>query len=291
MKKIQIDRLMTGVILFGAGLAGLLIISLIGYILVIGVESLSWRFITTVSSSFSAGGGIRDQIFNSLYLVVLTMILALPVSLGGAIYLNEYAKGSRLAAGLRMLIDALSSLPSIVVGLFGYLVLVVQLHLGFSLLVGAVVLTIINLPILTRSIEQALINVPDLQRQAGLGLGMSQWKVITKIVLPIAIPEIVLGAILAIGRIFGEAAALIYTAGQSSINISYSDWNPFSPTSFLNPLRPAETLAVHIWKLNTEGLVPDAISVSAGAAVVLIILIVIFNLLARWLGKWLASRM
>ncbi|WP_304248819.1 phosphate ABC transporter permease PstA [Limosilactobacillus gastricus] len=291
MKKIQIDRLMTGIILFGAGLAGLLIISLIGYILVIGAKSLSWRFITTVSSSFSAGGGIRDQIFNSLYLVVLTMILALPVSLGGAIYLNEYAKGSRLAAGLRMLIDALSSLPSIVVGLFGYLVLVVQLHLGFSLLAGAVVLTIINLPILTRSIEQALINVPDLQRQAGLGLGMSRWKVITKIVLPMAIPEIVSGAILAIGRIFGEAAALIYTAGQSSINISYSDWNPFSPTSFLNPLRPAETLAVHIWKLNTEGLVPDAISVSAGAAVVLIILIVIFNLLARWLGKWLANRM
>lgn len=291
MKKIQIDRLMTGIILFGAGLAGLLIISLIGYILVIGAKSLSWRFITTVSSSFSAGGGIRDQIFNSLYLVVLTMILALPVSLGGAIYLNEYAKGSRLAAGLRMLIDALSSLPSIVVGLFVYLVLVVQLHLGFSLLAGAVVLTIINLPILTRSIEQALINVPDLQRQAGLGLGMSRWKVITKIVLPMAIPEIVSGAILAIGRIFGEAAALIYTAGQSSINISYSDWNPFSPTSFLNPLRPAETLAVHIWKLNTEGLVPDAISVSAGAAVVLIILIVIFNLLARWLGKWLANRM
>lgn len=291
MNKIKLDRLMTGIILTGAGIAGLLIISLIGYILVIGIESLSWHFVSSVSSSFSAGCGIRDQIFNSLYLVVLTMILALPISLGGAIYLNEYAKGSRLAAGLRMVIDALSSLPSIVVGLFGYLVLVVQLHLGFSLLAGAVVLTIINLPILTRSIEQSLINVPDMQRQAGLGLGMSRWKVITKIVLPMALPEIVSGAILAIGRIFGEAAALIFTAGQSSINVSYSDWNPFSPTSFLNPMRPAETLAVHIWKLNTEGLVPDAISVSAGAAVVLIILIVMFNLLARWLGNWLAKRM
>lgn len=291
MNKIKLDRLMTGIILVGAGIAGLLIISLIGYILVIGIESLSWHFVSSVSSSFSAGGGIRDQIFNSLYLVVLTMILALPIFLGGAIYLNEYAKGSRLASSLRMVIDALSSLPSIVVGLFGYLVLVVQLHLGFSLLAGAVVLTIINLPILTRSIEQALINVPDLQRQAGLGLGMSRWKVITKIVLPMALPEIVSGAILAIGRIFGEAAALIFTAGQSSINVSYSDWNPFSPTSFLNPMRPTETLAVHIWKLNTEGLVPDAISVSAGASVVLIILIVMFNLLARWLGNWLAKRM
>lgn len=97
------------------------------------------------------------------------------------------------------------------------------------------------------------------------------------------------GAILSAGRIFGEAAALIYTAGQSSINVSYSNWNPFSQTSFLNPMRPAETLAVHIWKLNTEGLVPDATAVSAGAAAVLILAILAFNLLARFAGSLVAK--
>ena len=161
--------------------------------------------------------------------------------------------------------------------------------MDFSLLAGALALTIINLPLLTRSCETALSQVPFLQRQAGLGLGMAKWRVTTRIVVPAALPGIMTGAILSAGRIFGEAAALIYTAGQSSINVSYSNWNPFSQTSFLNPMRPAETLAVHIWKLNTEGLIPDATAVSAGAAAVLILAILAFNLLARFAGSLVAK--
>lgn len=287
----RVDKIATRIILVLASFVGLVILGLLGYILAQGIPHISWHFLTSDAESFSAGGGIRDQLFNSLYLVVLTMIVSVPLALCAAIYLSEYAPDNRRTRLLRLAIEVLSSLPSVVVGLFGYLVFVLKFGLDFSLLAGALALTILNLPILTRSCEDALRQVPYLQRQAGLGLGMAKWRVTTKIVLPAALPGIITGAILSAGRIFGEAAALIYTAGQSAPAISYTDWNPFSPTSFLNPLRPAETLAVHIWKVNSEGLVPDARAVSNGSAAVLIITILLFNLIARYVGYRIKRRL
>ena len=291
MRAEKVDKIATAVVLSLAGLVGLLIISFLAYLLVVGLPNVSWHFLFSPAESFKSDGGIRDQLFNSLYLVVLTMLVSVPLALCAAIYLSEYAPQNRLTATLRLAIEVLSSLPSVVIGLFGYLVFVLQFGLDFSLLAGALALTILNLPLLTRSCEDALQQVPQLQRQAGLGLGMSKWRVTTKIVLPAALSGIITGAILSAGRIFGEAAALIYTAGQSSPAISYTDWNPFSPTSFLNPLRPAETLAVHIWKVNSEGLVPDARAVSNGSAAVLIITILAFNLLARLVGYLIKRRL
>lgn len=291
MRAEKVDKIATAVVLALAGLVGLLIISFLAYLLVVGLPNVSWHFLFSPAESFKSGGGIQDQLFNSLYLVVLTMLVSVPLALCAAIYLSEYAPQNRLTATLRLAIEVLSSLPSVVIGLFGYLVFVLQFGLDFSLLAGALALTILNLPLLTRSCEDALQQVPQLQRQAGLGLGMSKWRVTTKIVLPAALSGIITGAILSAGRIFGEAAALIYTAGQSSPTISYTDWNPFSPTSFLNPLRPAETLAVHIWKVNSEGLVPDARAVSNGSAAVLIITILAFNLLARLVGYLIKRRL
>lgn len=285
------DRLATGLILGLAGIAALIVISLVAYLLITGLPHVSWHFLTSSASSFTSGGGIFDQLFNSFYLVVLTLAVAVPLALGAAIYLSEYAPQNGWTNALRLAIEVLSSLPSIVIGLFGYLVFVLRWGLDFSLLAGALALTIINLPLLTRACETALQQVPALQRQAGLGLGMPKWQVTLKIVLPQALPGILTGAILSAGRIFGEAAALIYTAGQSTVNVDYTNWNPFAPTSFLNPLRPAETLAVHIWKVNTEGLIPDAAAVSSGAAAVLILTILIFNLSARGLGNYLARRL
>lgn len=287
----RFDKVATGIILGLAGLVGLVILSLLIYILAMGIPNISWHFLTANAESFAAGGGIRDQLFNSLYLVILTLIVSVPLALCAAIYLSEYAPENRWTQMLRLAIEVLSSLPSVVVGLFGYLVFVLQFGFDFSLLAGALALTILNLPILTRSCEDALQQVPYLQRQAGLGLGMSKWRVTTKIVLPAALPGIITGAILSAGRIFGEAAALIYTAGQSSPAINYADWNPFSLTSFLNPMRPAETLAVHIWKVNSEGLVPDARAVSNGSAAVLIITILLFNLAARYVGHRIKQRL
>ena len=133
--------------------------------------------------------------------------------------------------------------------------------------------------------------VPNLQREAGLALGLSKWRTITKIILPEALPGIVTGIVLGAGRVFGEAAALIYTAGQSATSMNFSDWNPFSPASPLNLMRPAETLAVHIWKINSEGIMPDADAVSAGSSAVLIIAVLIFNVLARYIGNKLYRKL
>ena len=273
------------------GIVVIILIGILGNILVSGVPHLSWHFLTSEASSFQAGGGVRDQLWNSLYLLIITLVISIPVAIGAAIYLSEYAADNWLTGLIKTTIEILSSLPSIVVGLFGYLLFVVQFHFGFSILAGALALTFFNLPTLTSNIQQALEGVPQSQRDAGLALGLSNWKTIRGIVLPAALPGILTGVILSAGRIFGEAAALIYTAGQSGSIISFTNWNPFSPTSFLNVMRPAETLAVHIWRVNTEGIIPDANMVSAATGALLIIVVILFNLGARILGNHLYSKM
>lgn len=284
------DHLATGIIYALVVAVILILVAILGYILFNGVPDISWHFLTSAAQSFSAGGGIRDQLFNSLYLLVLTIIVSLPIGLGAGIYLSEYAKDNWFTDLIRTSVEVLSSLPSVVVGLFGYLLFVIKLNLGFSILSGAIALTFFNLPLLTRNIEESLRSVPDLQREAGMSLGLSNWKTTTKIVLPAALPGILTGLILSAGRIFGEAAALIYTAGQSAPTVDYTNWNIFSNSSFLNPMRPAETLAVHIWKVNTESVTPDAHLISSASSAVLIIVILIFNLGARFLGNQLYKK-
>lgn len=286
----KMDRLATGVIYSLVAAVILILVAILGYILFNGVPDISWHFLTSAAQSFSAGGGIRDQLFNSLYLLVLTIIVSLPIGLGAGIYLSEYAADNWFTSLIRTSVEVLSSLPSVVVGLFGYLLFVIKLNLGFSILSGAIALTFFNLPLLTRNIEESLRSVPNLQREAGMSLGLSNWKTTTKIILPAALPGILTGLILSAGRIFGEAAALIYTAGQSAPTVDYTNWNILSPTSFLNPMRPAETLAVHIWKVNTESVTPDAKMISSASSAVLIIVILIFNLGARYLGNKLYKK-
>ncbi|MBU3829098.1 MAG: phosphate ABC transporter permease PstA [Candidatus Lactobacillus pullistercoris] len=285
------DKIATWIIYFFVGIVVLILVGILGNILITGLPHLSWHFLSSEASSYQAGGGVRDQLFNSLYLLVLTAIISLPIALGAAIYLAEYAKDNWITGLLRTTIEILSSLPSIVVGLFGYLLFVVQFGFGFSIISGAVALTFFNLPILTSNIEQAIKGIPQAQREAGLALGLSNWKTIRGIVLPAALPGILTGLILSAGRIFGEAAALIYTAGQSGSTIDYSNWNPFSSTSFLNVMRPAETLAVHIWKVNTEGIISDAAIVSAATSALLVLVVIIFNLGARYLGNKLYRKL
>lgn len=129
------------------------------------------------------------------------------------------------------------------------------------------------------------------QREAGLSLGLSRWETVIHVVIPEALPGIISGMILGAGRVFGEAAALIYTAGQSAPALNFADWNPFDIQSPLSPMRPAETLAVHIWKINAEGIQPDASAVSAGASAVLIIVVLLFNFLARRVGTFIYRKM
>ncbi|WP_125710248.1 phosphate ABC transporter permease PstA [Lacticaseibacillus porcinae] len=287
----SIDKFMTGVLYAVAGIIVLLLAGLLGYILFQGLPHVSWHFLTSPAKSFEAGGGIGIQLFNSFYLLLLSMVISVPLALGAGIYLAEYARDNWLTDVIRTAIEILSSLPSVVVGLFGFLVFVLQFGFGFSILSGALALTMFNLPLLTRNVEDSLRQVGFAQREAGLALGLSRWETVIHVVIPEALPGILTGMILGAGRVFGEAAALIYTAGQSAPALNFADWNPLDIASPLNPFRPAETLAVHIWKINSEGIQPDAAAVSAGASAVLIIAVLAFNVLARWGGNRLYKRM
>ncbi len=284
MKAKKIDRLMTGVIYLMSAIIVAILIALLIYILGAGLPHINWHFLTGAAQSFRAGGGIGTQLFNSLYLLILSMLVSIPLAIGIAIYLSEYTVNQKLTNLISSAIEVLSSLPSIVVGLFGFLIFVVHFHFSFSILSGALTLTIFNLPLLVRSITDALQTVSLNQREAGLALGLSRWETVIHVIIPECLPAIITGIILAAGRVFGEAAALIYTAGQSAPPLDFTNWNVLSLSSPLNFMRPAETLAVHIWKVNSEGLIPDASAVSAGSSLVLVIVVLLFNLAARYLG-------
>ncbi|MHA3065579.1 phosphate ABC transporter permease PstA [Lacticaseibacillus saniviri] len=291
MQPKQADKVATGVLYTIAVIITGILASLLLYILVQGLPHVSWHFLTSPASTFEAGGGIGIQLFNSFYLLILAMLISIPLALGAGIYLSEYAKKNWLTDVIRTSIEILSSLPSVVVGLFGFLVFVLQFKFGFSILSGALALTVFNLPLLTRNVEDSLRQIHFTQREAGLALGLSRWETVVHVVIPEALPGIITGTILGAGRVFGEAAALIYTAGQSAPALDFTNWNPMNIASPLNPFRPAETLAVHIWKINSEGIQPDAAAVSAGASAVLIIAVLLFNLLARYAGNKLYKKM
>ena len=287
----KIDKIATGVLYAISGIIVFILAAMLLYILFRGLPHVSWHFLTSPSKAYQTGGGIGIQLFNSLYLLLITMIISFPLSLGAGIYLSEYAKKNWLTDLIRTSIEILSSLPSVVVGLFGFLVFVIQFQYGFSILSGALALTLFNLPLLTRNIEESLRAIHFTQREAGLALGLSRWETVIHVVLPEASPGILTGLILSSGRIFGEAAALIYTAGQSAPALDFTNWNPLSVSSPISIFRQAETLAVHIWKINSEGTMPDGAQVSAGASAVLILAVLIFNFGARALGKRLHKKL
>ena len=287
----KLDKIATAILYTIAGIIVAILASLILYILVRGLPHVSWSFLTGKSSSYQAGGGIGIQLYNSFFLLVITLFISVPLSMGAGIYLAEYAKKGHVTNFVRTCIEILSSLPSVVVGLFGYLIFVVQFEYGFSIISGALALTVFNLPQMTRNIEDSLKNVHHTQREAGLALGLSRWETVLHVVVPEALPGIVTGVVLASGRIFGEAAALIYTAGQSAPALDWSNWNVLSVSSPISIFRQAETLAVHIWKVNSEGTIPDGTLVSAGSAAVLLIFILIFNFGARKLGSYLHKKL
>lgn len=287
----QVNKLATVVLYTIASIIVTILASLLLFILLRGLPHVNWNFLTGKSSSYQAGGGIGIQLYNSFFLLVVTLMISVPLSMGAGIYLSEYAKKGPLTNFVRTCIEILSSLPSVVVGLFGYLIFVVQFQYGFSIISGALALTVFNLPQMTRTVEDSLRNVHHTQREAVLALGLSRWEAVIYVVIPEALPGIVTGIVLASGRIFGEAAALIYTAGQSAPAMDWTNWNIFSVTSPISIFRQAETLAVHIWKVNSEGTIPDAVQVSAGSAAVLLVFILIFNLSARYIGRTLYKKL
>ncbi len=286
------DKIATVILTAIVGLVIAMLVAIVLYILASGVGKLfDISFLTGKPQQFKAGGGIGPELFNSFYLLFLTLLISVPISLGAAIFLSQYAPDNWMTAAAKTAIETLSSLPSIVVGLFGFLFFVLYMGWGFSIIAGAVALTMFNIPILVRVIQQALEDVPRSQRDAALAMGLTRWEATIHVLLPAAMPAIVTGIVLSAGRVFGEAAALIFTAGQSAPVLDFMCFDFSSPSCPWNVFRPAETLAVHIWKINSEGVVPDLEAVSNGTAAVLMVCILGFNVIARFVGKALEKRL
>ena len=286
------DRIATGILTLIAGLVMLIVVSMVAYILVEGVGTLfKAGFLTEPSRANGTQGGVAYQLFDSFYLLFITLVISVPISLGGAVFLVEYAPDGPVTSIASTAIETLSSLPSIVVGMFGFLVFSVSLGWKYSILSGAVALTMFNIPILVRVIQQALEDVPQAQRDACLAMGLTRWEATLHVLIPAAMPAIVTGVVLSAGRVFGEAAALLFTSGMSSpVRLNFLSLNFSSPTCAWNVFRPGESLAVHIYKIYGEGS-PDAQAIVWGTAALLMICVLLFNVAARIVGKALARRM
>lgn len=285
-----VDQMATAMFWAGALVVLLVLAILMGNILLRGLSVIDLDFLTSPSSNLAAGGGIGIQIFNSLYMLFWTMLLTVPIGLLAALYLTQYASAGPVADAIGLCIETLSSLPSIVVGLFGLLVFVNMTGWGYTLISGALALGVLNLPLLVRVFEETLCSVGLDLSEASLALGATRWQTIWRAIIPSALPGLITGGIIAAGRVFGEAAALLYTSGMSSPRLHFTDLRPWSAFSPLNPFRPAETLAVHIWKVNSEALIPDVHRVAAGSAAVLVLIVLVFNMFARWLASRVQRR-
>lgn len=245
---------------------------LVGYIVVMGVPHLSWDLFAWEYTK--SNGSLMPALINTLITTACALVLAVPVGIFAAIYLVEYTgRGNKLVHIIRVTTETLSGIPSIVYGLFGFLCFVTAFQWGYSLLSGSLTLAIMILPLIIRSTEEALQAVPDSYREGSFGLGAGRLRTVFKIILPSAVPGILSGVILAIGRIVGESAALIYTAGTV----------PEVATSLLDSTR---TLAVHMWSLSSEGL---AIGKSYATALVLLVIVVGINALSGLIAKKLAK--
>ncbi|MGG7176062.1 phosphate ABC transporter permease PstA [Clostridium paraputrificum] len=279
------DKIATTIIYIMSFFVVFLLGAFIAYILYQGIVMLKPSFLFGTPKVTSAGGGIGPQLFNSFYMLIVSLVITVPIGIGAGIYLAEYAKEGPLLRFIRLSLETMSSLPSIVIGMFGLLVFVNMAGWGYSILAGALSVSILNIPSMTRISENAIKIASKRVKEASLGLGASKWQTIAKLTLPTAMGEILTGIILASGRIFGEAAAFLYTAGLSSGSLNFNNISITGNQSAFSLFRPAETLAVHIWKLNSEGIVPDAAAIANGTAAVLIIAVLLFNLVARLLGN------
>jgi len=272
------DAFMTGVFYSVAGMFLLLLLAFASYVIIKGFLGATPEMFT-----FSRTG-VMNQLFNTIYLVFLSLVFSVPLGIGAGIYLAEYAKKGKLSAAIKISIETLSSLPSIVIGLFGYLVFILMTGFKWNLLAGALAVSILCLPLITTTTCDAMHALPDSYRAGGIGLGATKWQTIYHVLLPACLPQIFTGIILAAGRGFGEAAALLYTAGMST-DLNWSNWNLSSPTCPLNPMRPGETLSLYIWSSFTESTAANAQDIANLSAAILMILVFVFNMLVRKLSR------
>lgn len=269
------DTLLYIAIYICAGFSVALLLGIILYVLAKGIRCVSWDFLTGVTSVLNGTVGIAGNIVNTLYIIIITMLIATPIGVGAAVYLNEYAKPGRLVNIIEFATETLSGIPSIIFGLFGMMFFGQTLHLKYSILTGSFTLVLMVLPLITRNTQEALKTVPDSYRSGAVGLGTGKWYMIRTILLPSAMPGIITGAILAVGRIVGESAALLFTAGSSGLL-------PKTAIDMLEKtLEPGGTLTIQLYLSASKG----EFDVAFGIALVLLVIVLLINFATKALAK------
>ena len=275
------DRGMRGLLWLSAGITCALLVFLMGYILWRGIPQLSWQFLTSAESVLKGTLGILPAICNTLYVVCVTLCIALPLGVGAAVYLTEYATNHKLVSAIEFAAETLSGIPSILYALVGYLAFCKTLGLGYSLLAASLALAMMNLPTIIRTTQESLKTVPQSYREGALGLGSGKWHMIRTVVLPSSIDGIVTGCILAVGRIVGESAVLLYVGGMgNAMNDFFA-----SPDKFLHS--SGATLTVQLYVFAKERAMMDP---AFAVAVVLLVLTFAINLAAKAAGKKLRQK-
>lgn len=272
--KNRTNGLMLGVFRAAGIVTTAVLVVIIAFVAVNGLPVMSLDFIFGWPEGVNAEGGIFPTIVSTLYVTALAMLICAPIAVLAAVYLAEYAKQGRLVTFIRYAADTLSSVPSIVMGLFGYAMFVEAMGFGLSMLSAALALALMMMPIVMRTTEEAIRAVPRYIRWGAYGLGATKWQVVSKIVLPSAFPRIATGIVLAIGRAIGETAVVLYTMGQA-INLP------------LTPLDSGRPMTIHLYQLANEGINMQA---AYGTALLLMLMILAFNLFARYISRRSASK-
>lgn len=262
-----------------AGIIELMLLFIVGYILYRGIPHITAEFLSSKPSLIKGTVGILPNILNTLYIIVITLVITLPLGVGAAIYLNEYAKNKKAVRIIELAAETLSGIPSVIYGLVGMLIFVQCCSLGTSILAGSLTLVIMTLPTVIRTTQESLKTVPDGYREGALALGSGKWHMIYTVVLPSAVDGVVTGCILSVGRIVGESAALLFTAGMANEIMSFS--------SALKPGHAGSTLTVALYMYAKER---GEFNIAFAIAAILMLLTLIINLAAKITAKLLKRR-
>lgn len=273
-----LDGFAHGIIYFCASISILLLAGIVVYVAFRGISSISWSFLTTAPSAIKGTFGIAGNIINTLYIIVLTLLIVIPFGVGAAIYLNEYARPGKLVQLIEFTTETLAGIPSIIFGLFGYVFFGTTLKLGYSILTGAFTLVLMVLPLITRNTQEALKTVPSSYRSGALGIGATKWYMIRTILLPSAMPGIITGIILSIGRIVGESAALLFTAGSGYLLPKLGE---HGEGLFEKILQPGGTLTIQLFLCMEKAQYDEAF----GIALVLLVIVFGINLLTKYISN------
>ena len=269
------DIVLKALINLAACFSIILLLGIMFYVFFRGIPQISWQFLTTVPSTIKGTFGIAGNILNTIYIIIITLLIATPIGVGSAIYLNEYAKPGKVVRLIEFTTETLSGIPSIIFGLFGMVFFGNTFGLGYSILTGALTLTLMVLPLITRNTQEALKTVPMSYRSGALGIGATKWYMIRTILLPSAMPGIITGIILAIGRIVGESAALLFTAGSGYLL-------PKKAAGFFSKIfESGGTLTIQLYLSMAKAQYDDAF----GIAAVLLIIVLGINFLTKVLSK------